>query len=268
LYLYAAAETLGVSRDQLIADLHAGKVKYSSIFNYPTLTWADIGAIGWLVDGAAIMNQIPLCRCSYGRMRRAMVRICKEESFHQRQGFDILMALCRGTDEQKAMAQDCARTLVVAVAHDVRAARRRERAQRAVRAMEDQAPVQRRAAPALRRPDRAAGGLPRHHDARPRPAWNEERGHYDFGAIDWSEFHEVLKGNGPVQQGAARRARGSMGERRVGARAALALRAKASGAAQEAAETEWPLWEIFIRSQHGLAHKHVGSLHATDAKWR
>src|SRR5262250_1561510 len=105
LYLYAAAETLGVSRDQLIADLHAGKVKYSSIFNYPTLTWADIGAIGWLVDGAAIMNQIPLCRCSYGPYARAMVRVCKEESFHQRQGFDIMMTLARGTAEQKAMAQ-------------------------------------------------------------------------------------------------------------------------------------------------------------------
>src|SRR4029078_12878737 len=106
LYLYSAAETLGVSRDQLIADLHAGKVKYSSIFNYPTLTWADIGAIGWLVDGAAIMNQIPLCRCSFGPYSRAMIRICKEESFHQRQGFDIMMSLCKGSAEQKAMAQD------------------------------------------------------------------------------------------------------------------------------------------------------------------
>ena len=106
LYLYSAAETLGVSRDDLVRDLHAGKVKYSSIFNYPTLTWADIGAIGWLVDGAAIMNQIPLCRCSYGPYARAMIRICKEESFHQRQGFDIMIAMCRGTPEQKAMAQD------------------------------------------------------------------------------------------------------------------------------------------------------------------
>src|SRR3569623_319266 len=106
LYLYAAAETLGVSRDQLIEDLHAGKVKYSSIFNYPTLPWADIGTIGWLVDGAAIMNQIPLCRCSYGPYARAMTRICKEESFHQRQGFDILVTLCRGSAAQKAMAQD------------------------------------------------------------------------------------------------------------------------------------------------------------------
>ena len=106
LYLYSAAETLGVSRDQMVADLLSGKAKYSSIFNYPTLTWADIGAIGWLVDGAAIMNQIPLCRCSYGPYSRAMVRVCKEESFHQRQGYEIMLTLCRGTAEQKAMAQD------------------------------------------------------------------------------------------------------------------------------------------------------------------
>ncbi len=106
LYLYAAAETLGVSRDELVEALHAGKAKYSSIFNYPTLTWADIGVIGWLVDGAAIMNQIPLCRCSYGPYARAMVRVCKEESFHQRQGFDLLLALMRGTEAQRQMVQD------------------------------------------------------------------------------------------------------------------------------------------------------------------
>src|SRR6056300_717627 len=106
LYLYSAAETLGVSRDEMVADLLSGKAKYSSIFNYPTLSWADIGAIGWLVDGAAIMNQIPLCRCSYGPYSRAMIRVCKEESFHQRQGFEIMLTLCRGTEEQKAMAQD------------------------------------------------------------------------------------------------------------------------------------------------------------------
>ena len=106
LYLYSAAETLGVSRDQMVAELLSGKAKYSSIFNYPTLTWADIGAIGWLVDGAAIMNQIPLCRCSYGPYARAMIRVCKEESFHQRQGFEIMLTLCQGSAEQKAMAQD------------------------------------------------------------------------------------------------------------------------------------------------------------------
>lgn len=106
LYLYSAAETLGVSRDALLGDLHSGKAKYSSIFNYPTLSWADMGAIGWLVDGSAIINQIPLCRCSYGPYSRAMVRVCKEESFHARQGYDIMLALCRGTPEQKQMAQD------------------------------------------------------------------------------------------------------------------------------------------------------------------
>lgn len=106
LYLYSAAETLGVERDDLIDQLHSGKAKYSSIFNYPTLTWADIGAIGWLVDGAAIMNQVPLCRCSYGPYARAMVRVCKEESFHQRQGYEIMLTLCEGSPEQKAMAQD------------------------------------------------------------------------------------------------------------------------------------------------------------------
>ncbi|MDZ7809333.1 MAG: 1,2-phenylacetyl-CoA epoxidase subunit PaaA [Arhodomonas sp.] len=106
LYLYSAAETLGVSRDELLDALHAGKAKYSSIFNYPTPTWADIGCIGWLVDGAAIVNQIPLCRCSYGPYARAMVRVCKEESFHQRQGYEIMLELSRGTDEQKRMAQD------------------------------------------------------------------------------------------------------------------------------------------------------------------
>ncbi|HMQ61217.1 MAG TPA: 1,2-phenylacetyl-CoA epoxidase subunit A, partial [Flavilitoribacter sp.] len=106
LYLYSACETLGVEREELLDQLHSGQAKYSSIFNYPTLTWADIGAIGWLVDGAAIMNQVPLCRCSYGPYARAMVRICKEESFHQRQGYEIMLTLCRGSDEQKAMAQD------------------------------------------------------------------------------------------------------------------------------------------------------------------
>ncbi len=105
LYLYSAAETLGVSRDTLVEELHSGKAKYSSIFNYPTISWADIGAIGWLVDGAAILNQIPICRCSYGPYARAMVRVCKEESFHQRQGFEILLTLSKGSPEQRAMTQ-------------------------------------------------------------------------------------------------------------------------------------------------------------------
>jgi len=155
LYLYCAAETLGVSRDELVADLHSGKAKYSSIFNYPTLTWADIGAIGWLVDGAAIMNQIPLCRCSFGPYARAMIRVCKEESFHQRQGFDIMMTLCKGSSAQKAMAQDALNrwwwpSLMMFGPPD-----------------ENQDAVERRAPPALRRSDGAASGLSRHRDARP-----------------------------------------------------------------------------------------------------
>ena len=122
LYLYSAAETLGVTREQMLDDLHTGKAKYSSIFNYPTLTWADMGAVGWLVDGAAIMNQVPLCKCSYGPYARAMVRVCKEESFHQRQGFQVMLNLAQGTPEQKAMAQD-AESVVVALVDDVWAQR-------------------------------------------------------------------------------------------------------------------------------------------------
>ena len=123
LYLYSAAQTLGITRDEMTQQLIDGKAKYSSIFNYPTPTWADMGAIGWLVDGAAICNQVPLCRASYGPYGRAMVRVCKEESFHQRQGFEILLSLMQGTPAQRQMAQDAVEPLVLAVAHDVRPAR-------------------------------------------------------------------------------------------------------------------------------------------------
>ncbi len=169
LYLYAAAETLGSSREELVDLMLAGKAKYSSIFNYPTLTWADIGTIGWLVDGAAIMNQIPLCRCSYGPYARAMIRVCKEESFHQRQGFEIMLTLCRGTAEQKAMAQDALNRWWWPVLDDVRPARSGQPAQRHLDQMEDQAFLKRRAAPEIRRRHRAAGAIPRAH-AFPIPA--------------------------------------------------------------------------------------------------
>ena len=142
-YLYSAAETLGVSRDQLVEQLLSGKAKYSSIFNYPTPTWADVGAIGWLVDGAAIMNQIPLCRCSYGPYARAMVRVCREESFHQRQGYDLMLHLAHGTAEQKRMAQDALESMVVAGAHDVRTFRCEFDPQRRIAALEDQALLER-----------------------------------------------------------------------------------------------------------------------------
>ena len=137
LYLYSAAETLGMSRDSMLEELHSGKAKYSSIFNYPTLTWADMGAVGWLVDGAAIMNQVPLCRTSYGPYARAMVRVCKEESFHQRQGYEIMLTLSKGTEAQKAMAQD-------ALNYDVWTERRQFAQQRTKYEMEDQAFQQRR----------------------------------------------------------------------------------------------------------------------------
>ena len=161
LYLYSAAETLGISRDELVERCSTAARSTRSIFNYPTLTWADVGAIGWLVDGAAIINQVPLCRCSYGPYARAMVRICKEESFHQRQGYEILHTLAHGTPAQQAMAQDAVDRWWWPVADDVRAAGRRLHPLRAVDGLEDQALLQRRAAPALRRHVRPAGRDPR-----------------------------------------------------------------------------------------------------------
>ena len=197
LYLYSAAETLGISREQMLEQLHSGKAKYSSIFNYPTLTWADIGAIGWLVDSAAIINQIPLCRCSYGPYSRAMVRICKEESFHMRQGFELLIALCQGTEEQKAMAQDAVNrwwwpSLMMFGPSD---ADSRHSAQSM------QWKIKRNSNDDLRRkfvdqsvPQAEYLGL-----KLPDPdlKWNAARGHYDFGKINWDEFYQVIGGNGP-----------------------------------------------------------------------
>ena len=200
LYLYSAAETLGISRDEMIDQLHSGKAKYSSIFNYPATTWADMGAIGWLVDGAAIMNQVPLCRASYGPYSRAMIRICKEESFHQRQGFEILLTLCQGSPEQKAMAQDAFDrwwwpSLMMFGPHDsdsphteqsmqwkIKRFSNDELRQRFVDMIAEQAKVL-----GLTVPD-------------PNLKWNEERKHYDFGEIDWDEFWNVVKGNGPCNK--------------------------------------------------------------------
>jgi len=200
LYLYAAAETLGVSRDQLIEDLHAGKVKYSSIFNYPTLAWADIGTIGWLVDGAAIMNQIPLCRCSYGPYSRAMIRICKEESFHQRQGYDIMLALCRGTPEQKAMAQDALDrwwwpSLMMFGPPDATSVHSAQSAQWKIKLLSNDELRQRFVDQTVPQADYLGLMMPD-----PDLKWNEATGHYDFGSIDWDEFHQVLKGNGPCNR--------------------------------------------------------------------
>ena len=200
LYLYSAAETLGVSRDQMTLDLLSGKAKYSSIFNYPTLSWADIGMIGWLVDGAAIINQIPLCRCSYGPYARAMVRICKEEAFHARQGFDVVMALCRGTPEQKQMAQEALNrwwwpALMMFGPPDTESVNSAQSARWKIKLFSNDELRQRMVDQTV--PQAVFLGL-----SIPDPdlRWNEERAQYDFGAIDWSEFYSVLKGNGPCNR--------------------------------------------------------------------
>ncbi|MDR6869404.1 ring-1,2-phenylacetyl-CoA epoxidase subunit PaaA [Bosea sp. BE125] len=200
LYLYAAAETLGSSREELVDQLLSGKAKYSSIFNYPTLTWADIGAIGWLVDGAAIMNQIPLCRCSYGPYARAMIRVCKEESFHQRQGYEIMLTLSRGTPEQKEMAQDALNRwwwpcLMMfgppdaASLHSdtstlwkIKRFSNDELRQKFVDATVPQARIL-----GLSLPD-------------PELRLDEETGHWRYGEIDWDEFKQVIAGNGPCNR--------------------------------------------------------------------
>jgi ring-1,2-phenylacetyl-CoA epoxidase subunit PaaA len=200
LYLYSAAETLGVDRADLLDALHAGKQRYSSIFNYPTLTWADVGAIGWLVDGAAIINQIPLCRCSYGPYARAMVRICKEESFHQRQGFTILHTLSRGTAEQGAMAQDAVNRwwwpslMMFGPPDDSSTHSERSMAWKIKRHSNDEL---RQRFVDITVPQAEALGL-----SLPDPELrlDSETGHYVFGAIDWNEFTEVLRGNGPCNR--------------------------------------------------------------------
>lgn len=205
LYLYAAAETLGKSREEMFDELLASKAKYSSIFNYPTLTWADIGAIGWLVDGAAIMNQIPLCRCSYGPYARAMIRVCKEESFHQRQGYEIMLTLCRGTPEQKAMAQDAldrwywpclmmfgppdgeSQHSDQSTKWKIKRFSNDELRQKFVDALVPQAQFL-----GLTLPDPDL----RFEEAEGQPSG----GHWRHGPIDWEEFRQVLAGNGPCNR--------------------------------------------------------------------
>ena len=200
LYLYSAAETLGTSRDEMVEALHAGRAKYSSIFNYPTLTWADVGAIGWLVDGAAIINQIPLTRCSYGPYARAMVRVCKEESFHQRQGFDVISTLCAGTAQQRAMAQDALDRwwwpAVMMFGPPDSASPNSEQSMRwKIKLFSNDELRQRFIDQTV--PQAQALGL-----AIPDPdlRWNETRGHYDTGAIDWDEFYRVVRGEGPCNR--------------------------------------------------------------------
>lgn len=200
LYLYSACETLGADREQTIDDLHSGKAKYSSIFNYPTLTWADMGAIGWLVDGAAIMNQVPLCRCSYGPYARAMVRVCKEESFHQRQGFEIISVLANGTAVQKEMAQDAFNrfwwpALMMFGPSDADSKHTLQSMQWKIkRHTNDQL---RQQFVDITVPQAEAIGLTvPDKDLK----WNEKEQRYDYGEIDWTEFWQVVEGNGPCNE--------------------------------------------------------------------
>ena len=240
LYLYAAAETLGVAREDLVEQLLAGKQKYSSIFNYPTLTWADIGVIGWLVDGAAIMNQIPLCRCSFGPYARAMIRICKEESFHQRQGYEIMVTLSRGTSEQKAMAQDAlnrwwwpvlmmfgpsdkeSQHTDMAMRWKIKRFTNDELRQKFVDATVPQGHYL-----GLKFPD-------------PKLKFDDATGHWEFGDIDWSEFKRVIAGDGPCNRERIKARRAAHNDGAWVREAALAFaekrRARAQGTMQVAAE--------------------------------
>ncbi len=200
LYLYSACETLGISRDELFEQLHSGKAKYSSIFNYPAVTWADMGAVGWLVDGAAIMNQVMLTRTSFGPYARAMVRICKEESFHQRQGFEIMLSLCNGTAVQKHMAQESLNrwwwpSLMMFGPRDEESTHTEQAIKWKIKLKTNDELRQQFVDQTVPQIELLGLELPD-----PAIKWNEERGHYDFGPINWDEFWRVVGGNGPCNR--------------------------------------------------------------------
>ena len=200
LYLYSAAETLGTSRDQMLDALHSGKAKYSSIFNYPTLNWADVGVIGWLVDGAAIMNQIPLCRCSYGPYARAMIRVCKEESFHQRQGYEALLVMMQGNEAQKTMVQDAVnrwwwKCLAMFGPPDANSPHSAQGMRWGIKRISNDDLRQKFIDATVPQANVLGISLPD-----PKLKWNEERGHYDHGEIDWDEFWATVNGNGPCNK--------------------------------------------------------------------
>jgi ring-1,2-phenylacetyl-CoA epoxidase subunit PaaA len=200
LYLYAATETLGADREDLTTKLIEGRQKYSSIFNYPTLSFADVGVIGWLVDGAAICNQVPLCRTSYGPYARAMIRICKEESFHQRQGYELLMTMMRGTQEQRSMVQDSVNrwwwpSLMMFGPSDTASANTEQSMAWRIKRHTNDELRQRFVDMSVPQADALGVTLPD-----PLLRWNPERGHHDFGEIDWDEFWQVVGGNGPCNE--------------------------------------------------------------------
>jgi ring-1,2-phenylacetyl-CoA epoxidase subunit PaaA len=201
LYLYAAAETLGTSRDQLFDALHSGRAKYSSIFNYPTLSWADMGVIGWLVDGAAIMNQVPLCRCSYAPYARAMVRVCREESFHQRQGFEALLTMMKhGTEAQREMVQDAVNrwwwpSLMMFGPPDTDSPNSEQSMRWGIKRISNDELRQKFVDATVEQAKALGVSMPD-----PELKWNESRQHFDFGAIDWAEFWSVVNGDGPCNR--------------------------------------------------------------------
>lgn len=200
LYLYSAAETLGISRTELIDQLHSGKAKYSNIFNYPALNWADIGAIGWLVDGAAIVNQVSLQRTSYGPYSRAMVRICKEESFHQRQGYEIMAKMMAGTKEQRDMAQDAMNrwwwpALMMFGPHDTDSPHSSDAVKWKIKRETNDELRQKFIDKTIPQAELIGLKVPD-----PDAKWNEQTGHYDIGKINWDEFHRVISGNGPCNK--------------------------------------------------------------------
>ena len=200
LYLYSAAETLGADRTDMLEKLNNGEMKYSSIFNYPTPTWADMGAIGWLVDGAAICNQVPLCRTSYGPYARAMVRVCKEESFHQRQGYEIMLSLCKGTVAQKQMAQDALNrwwwpSVMMFGPRDDQSPNSELSMKWKIKLYSNDELRQKYIDMAVGQADILGLTIP---DSELK--WNEDRGHYDYGEPDWEEFFNVIKGNGPCNK--------------------------------------------------------------------
>jgi len=237
LYLYSAAETLGADRDDLTDRLITGRQKYSSIFNYPTLSFADVGVIGWLVDGAAICNQVPLCRCSYGPYARAMIRICKEESFHQRQGYELLMTMMRGTDGQREMVQDAVNrwwwpSLMMFGPPDAESANTAQSMAWKIKRHTNDVLRQRFVDMTVPQAEALGVSLPD-----PELRWNAERGEHDFGAVDWEEFKQVVSGNGPcnAERVAQRRRAHEAGAWVREAAAAHAAKQAARAAAKEAA---------------------------------
>ena len=238
MYLYSAAETLGADRNDLTEKLIASRQKYSSIFNYPTLSYADVGVIGWLVDGAAICNQVPLCRSSYGPYGRAMIRICKEESFHQRQGYELLLTMMRGTAEQRAMVQDATNrfwwpALMMFGPPDAASPNTEQSMKWGIKRHTNDELRQRFVDMSVPQADKLGVTLPD-----PELRWNSDRGHYDFGDVDWSEFKAVVSGNGPCNDQRLARRAAAHEEGAWVREAALAHAARHTPASEPASETE------------------------------